>query len=385
MSNVFRAHDRLLERTVALKILHEQYTRDEDYVERFRREARAVAQLAHPNIVTVIDRGEQDGRQFIVFEYVDGQNLKELTAGGPLDAREAIGLALQVGAGALLRARARPRAPRREAAERAPERRRPGEGDRLRDRALAGRARRHADRDRARDERLHRARAGPRAEGRPEDGHLLARRGALRAPDRRRAVLGRQLRRRCDAARERASAERARPTAGLSARLDLAIQRAMAKDPEERFASMDEFCAELEACLAELDGRGGRGRDDDRPAATEASTGEEASSSGPGFPGQPVAARPARRAARGRRRVPAAPRRRRRIRSSQRTPLRSRFTSRSRRLRPLRHRRRARRGGRPGNRSKPRDVLGQRALRQLQKAGVGLVLQGAPIRLRSRN
>src|SRR5262245_22055906 len=96
MSNVFRAHDRLLERTVALKILHEQYTRDEDYVERFRREARAVAQLTHPNIVTVIDRGEQDGRQFIVFEYVDGENLKDLSARGPLDPREAIRLALQV-------------------------------------------------------------------------------------------------------------------------------------------------------------------------------------------------------------------------------------------------------------------------------------------------
>src|SRR6058998_2545522 len=83
MSNVFRAHDRLLERTVALKILHEQYTRDEDYVERFRREARAVAQLAHPNIVTV-------------FEYIDGENLKELSNRGPLEAREAIRLALQV-------------------------------------------------------------------------------------------------------------------------------------------------------------------------------------------------------------------------------------------------------------------------------------------------
>src|SRR5687767_7665257 len=67
MSSVFRARDRLLERSVALKILHEHYVADPDYVERFRREARAVAQLAHPNIVTVIDRGEQDGRQFIVF------------------------------------------------------------------------------------------------------------------------------------------------------------------------------------------------------------------------------------------------------------------------------------------------------------------------------
>src|SRR5256885_6219438 len=91
MSSVYKAHDRLLERSVALKILHEQYTRDEDYVERFRREARSVAQLTHPNIVTVIDRGEQEGRQFIVFEYVDGENLKELLdREGQLSPREVI-------------------------------------------------------------------------------------------------------------------------------------------------------------------------------------------------------------------------------------------------------------------------------------------------------
>jgi eukaryotic-like serine/threonine-protein kinase len=97
MSSVYRAHDRLLERHVALKVMHDQYTGDDDYVERFRREARAVAQLSHPNIVTVIDRGEQDGRQFIVFEYVDGENLKaRLEREGPLPEREAIELALQV-------------------------------------------------------------------------------------------------------------------------------------------------------------------------------------------------------------------------------------------------------------------------------------------------
>src|SRR3954469_6547397 len=97
MSNVFRAHDRLLERTVALKILHEQYTRDENYVERFRREARAVAQLSHPNIVTVIDRGEHAGRQFIVFEYIPGENLKELVRReGALPVAEALELILQV-------------------------------------------------------------------------------------------------------------------------------------------------------------------------------------------------------------------------------------------------------------------------------------------------
>jgi serine/threonine protein kinase len=97
MSSVFRAHDRLLERTVALKILHEQFTRDDDYVERFRREARSVAQLAHPNIVTVIDRGEQEGRQYIVFEFVDGANLKEVVRDGALPIDDVLDLAIQVG------------------------------------------------------------------------------------------------------------------------------------------------------------------------------------------------------------------------------------------------------------------------------------------------
>src|SRR5262249_30606578 len=98
MSSVYRARDRLLERDVALKVLHEQYSRDESYVERFRREARAVAQLSHPNIVTVIDRGEEGGRQFIVFEVVDGQNLKDVVRrDAPLPVRAAVEIALQVG------------------------------------------------------------------------------------------------------------------------------------------------------------------------------------------------------------------------------------------------------------------------------------------------
>jgi eukaryotic-like serine/threonine-protein kinase len=97
MSSVFRAHDRMLERAVALKILHEQFTRDDDYVERFRREARSVAQLAHPNIVTVIDRGEQDGRQFIVFEYIEGANLKEVVREGALPIDDVLDLGIQVG------------------------------------------------------------------------------------------------------------------------------------------------------------------------------------------------------------------------------------------------------------------------------------------------
>ena len=97
MSSVWKADDRLLDRTVAIKVLHEQFTTDEEYVERFRREARSVAQLSHPNIVTVIDRGEEEGRQYIVFEYVEGENLKQvLERRGPLPVRDALIFALQM-------------------------------------------------------------------------------------------------------------------------------------------------------------------------------------------------------------------------------------------------------------------------------------------------
>src|SRR5436853_7834146 len=100
MSSVYRAHDSRLERYVALKVLHEQYNEDEDFVERFKREARSVAQLQHPNIVTVIDRGEQDGRQYIVFEYIEGENLKELVVRkGRLGVRPALEIALEIARG----------------------------------------------------------------------------------------------------------------------------------------------------------------------------------------------------------------------------------------------------------------------------------------------
>jgi eukaryotic-like serine/threonine-protein kinase len=100
MSSVYKAHDRLLERNVALKILHDHYADDDEFVERFRREARAVAQLSHPSIVTVIDRGEADGRQFIVFEYIEGENVKELLVrSGRLPVRRALELALAIARG----------------------------------------------------------------------------------------------------------------------------------------------------------------------------------------------------------------------------------------------------------------------------------------------
>ena len=98
MSSVYRARDRVLERQVAVKLLHEQYAADEGAVERFRREATSVAQLAHPHVVGVIDRGEDGRRQFIVFELIDGPNLKEVVRErGPLPVGEALGYAIQVG------------------------------------------------------------------------------------------------------------------------------------------------------------------------------------------------------------------------------------------------------------------------------------------------
>src|SRR5207248_6043719 len=100
MSSVFRAHDRQLERDVAIKILHEHFADDPEYLERFRREARAVARLSHPNIVTVIDRGDDGGRQFIVFEHVEGENLKELVLrSGRLSVRRALELAIRIADG----------------------------------------------------------------------------------------------------------------------------------------------------------------------------------------------------------------------------------------------------------------------------------------------
>ncbi len=100
MSSVFRAHDRVLERTVALKVLHERLTANQDVVDRFTREAKLVAGLSHTNIVAVIDRGESDGGPYIVFEYIAGDNLKQvIVRDGPLPVDRALELAIEVSRG----------------------------------------------------------------------------------------------------------------------------------------------------------------------------------------------------------------------------------------------------------------------------------------------
>src|SRR4029453_6580741 len=77
MSTVYRAFDTVLERQVAIKLMHREIATDSDQLERFRREARAVAQLNHPHVVGVIDVGEDGSTPYIVLEYVKGETLKE--------------------------------------------------------------------------------------------------------------------------------------------------------------------------------------------------------------------------------------------------------------------------------------------------------------------
>jgi serine/threonine-protein kinase len=97
MADVWLAEDQELGRRVAVKILHERYASDEQFVERFRREATHAAGLSHPNIVSIFDRGEDAGAYFIVMEYVEGRTLKELVVTrGPCPVPVAISYTRQV-------------------------------------------------------------------------------------------------------------------------------------------------------------------------------------------------------------------------------------------------------------------------------------------------
>jgi eukaryotic-like serine/threonine-protein kinase len=98
MAKVYLAHDEVLDRDVALKVLREQFAEDEEFVERFKREAQSAAALSHPNIVQVYDRGTAgDGSSYIAMEYVPGGTLKERASwSGPLAPETAISFALQI-------------------------------------------------------------------------------------------------------------------------------------------------------------------------------------------------------------------------------------------------------------------------------------------------
>ncbi|HEY4996867.1 MAG TPA: protein kinase [Solirubrobacteraceae bacterium] len=106
MSTVYRAFDTVLERPVAIKMMHREIAADSDQLERFRREARSVAQLNHPNVVTVIDAGEEPsgevgheeiGTPYIVLEFVDGETLKDvIRREAPLEIAQALAYAIEI-------------------------------------------------------------------------------------------------------------------------------------------------------------------------------------------------------------------------------------------------------------------------------------------------
>jgi eukaryotic-like serine/threonine-protein kinase len=97
MSTVYRAVDETLQRSVAVKVMNREVADDSDQLERFRREARAVAQLSHPNVVGVIDAGEDSGHPYIVFEFIEGETLKQRVRRlGRLPIPEAVAYAIEI-------------------------------------------------------------------------------------------------------------------------------------------------------------------------------------------------------------------------------------------------------------------------------------------------
>ena len=97
MADVYCAEDSQLGRRVALKVLHRRFAADQEFVERFRREASAAAGLQHPNVVQVFDRGELDGTYYIAMEFLEGRTLKQLVREeGPLDPARAIDITIQI-------------------------------------------------------------------------------------------------------------------------------------------------------------------------------------------------------------------------------------------------------------------------------------------------
>src|SRR5207253_5631826 len=254
MSSVYRAHDRVLDRRVALKVLHQRLTSEAEYVERFRREARMVAGLLHQNIVTVIDRGEDNGCPFIVFELVAGENLKQLVnREGPLPVERALEFGVQIARGlAFAHANGyghRDVKPQNVLLN--------GDGEaKVTDFGIA----------RSLDVKHGVTQTGTvlgtsdyiapeQAQGQQVDEHTDVYSLGV--------VLYELLTGETPFTGENFVAVAMRhinepvpsvlaKRGDVSPRVDAAIQRAMAKDPADRFPTMADFCRELEACLAEL-------------------------------------------------------------------------------------------------------------------------------------
>ena len=96
MGEVYRARDTRLERTVAIKVLPEEYWNDSEFKQRFEREARAISSLNHPHICTLYDVGHQEGADYLVMEYIEGQPLSQRLTKGPLPTEQLLKLGIQI-------------------------------------------------------------------------------------------------------------------------------------------------------------------------------------------------------------------------------------------------------------------------------------------------
>ncbi|ASA21053.1 Stk1 family PASTA domain-containing Ser/Thr kinase [Paenibacillus donghaensis] len=97
MALVYRAHDILLNRNVAIKVLRNQFVHDEEFIRRFRREAQSAASLSHSNVVSIYDVGQEDEVHYIVMEYIEGKNLNEIIKErAPLQVDESVRIAAQI-------------------------------------------------------------------------------------------------------------------------------------------------------------------------------------------------------------------------------------------------------------------------------------------------
>lgn len=97
MAVVYKGKDKLLNRAVTVKVLREQFVKEEDFLKRFQREAQAVASLSHPNIVSIYDVGQEEDFHYLVMEYVEGQNLKEIISQkAPVEPLEAVNYLIQI-------------------------------------------------------------------------------------------------------------------------------------------------------------------------------------------------------------------------------------------------------------------------------------------------
>ena len=205
MATVYLAEDQELGRRVAIKTLDERHAQDEQFVERFRREAKSAAVLSHPNIVAVYDRGQSDGTYYIAMEYLEGKTLKELLVSrGATPVRIAVDYARQILAAlefahrnAIVHRDIKPHNVDRRA-------RRSRQGHGLRDRPLRLQSG-HGGRLDHRHRPVPVSRAGARRARRSPGRHLFDRDRALRDVDRQRPVRGRNAARGGDAAPLRGS------------------------------------------------------------------------------------------------------------------------------------------------------------------------------------